>query len=144
MLRGTRQRGREEADEEFPCRRLKERSGKHQGWSHTVRPFSFARAPRVSLPCVYLHPPYALSPTKAGSTYCALAALHLSARLGVTLSAAQQADATRWLLALQQPGSGFAGRVGKEADVCYSFWAGASLSVRHPPPPLSLRSQHMR
>ncbi|PWN99447.1 hypothetical protein FA09DRAFT_328843, partial [Tilletiopsis washingtonensis] len=65
----------------------------------------------------------------AGSTYCALAALHLSARLGVTLSAAQQADATRWLLALQQPGSGFAGRVGKEADVCYSFWLAAGRAA---------------
>lgn len=65
----------------------------------------------------------------AGSTYCTLAALKLAGRLDAELSEVEQRKIARWLLARQVGGSGFAGRVSKDADVCYSFWVGASLQV---------------
>ncbi|EMD39652.1 hypothetical protein CERSUDRAFT_150261 [Gelatoporia subvermispora B] len=69
-----------------------------------------------------------------GTTYCALAALHLAP--GTTLSSpetritpAERARTIRWLTQNQTSCGGFCGRTGKLADACYCFWCGASLSI---------------
>ena len=58
-----------------------------------------------------------------GSTYCAIASLHLLGQLDL----ASHSDTIFWLLKRQK--SGFQGRVNKPEDTCYSFWIGASLDV---------------
>lgn len=64
-----------------------------------------------------------------GSTYCALAAMSLCGRLE-SLTDAEALVA--WLTSRQRNDGegGFNGRVDKPDDACYSFWCGASLSVR--------------
>lgn len=73
-----------------------------------------------------------------GSTYCALASLHLVppssnyAGSSALLTPAQHAQTTRWLLHCQEAGEtggGFAGRTNKVQDACYCFWCGASLDI---------------
>lgn len=61
-----------------------------------------------------------------GSTYCVVAALCLAGRLHVL---SEPERTVRWLLARQQNGGGFQGRIEKDQDVCYSFWCGAALHV---------------
>lgn len=61
-----------------------------------------------------------------GSTYCCVAALALCQRLG---EITDRECVVQWLLNRQIPTSGFQGRPNKDADVCYSFWCGASLQV---------------
>ncbi|KAI8907466.1 terpenoid cyclases/protein prenyltransferase alpha-alpha toroid [Powellomyces hirtus] len=59
-----------------------------------------------------------------GSTYCAIASLHLMGRLGELKSR----DAlVYWLLTRQE--GGFNGRPNKASDTCYSFWVGSSLEM---------------
>ena len=58
-----------------------------------------------------------------GSTYCAVAALHLMGRLEVL-----DRDALIEWLAMRQT-TGFQGRVNKPPDSCYGFWIGASLKL---------------
>jgi len=59
-----------------------------------------------------------------GSTYCAVASLHLMGRLHEL----PKRDALiRWCLERQI--TGFQGRINKDPDTCYSFWIGASLHL---------------
>ncbi|KAI9069323.1 terpenoid cyclases/Protein prenyltransferase [Trametes sanguinea] len=69
-----------------------------------------------------------------GTTYCALAALHLvpdtekySSERRLTPN--ERARTIRWLLQNQTPSGGFCGRTNKLADACYCFWCGAALSI---------------
>ena len=73
-----------------------------------------------------------------GSTYCAVAALHLMGRLDSALSPSQRRGLVRWCtarLAAETASSslpGFCGRPNKPADTCYSFWVGGALSLLDP------------
>lgn len=60
----------------------------------------------------------------AGSTFCAVAALHL---MGRALSGANQQRCIAWCA--QRQGAGFQGRPNKPEDSCYSFWTGGSLAL---------------
>jgi geranylgeranyl transferase type-1 subunit beta len=64
---------------------------------------------------------------QAGSTYCALAALHLLGALDEVVDADWRAALLQWLVSRQV--SGFQGRCNKLPDTCYSFWVGASLRI---------------
>lgn len=66
---------------------------------------------------------------QGGSTYCAVASLHLAGKLDVLQEAGEREALERWLLARQQSGSGFNGRPEKPVDTCYSFWCGAAAQV---------------
>jgi len=57
-----------------------------------------------------------------GSTFCAIAALHLFGRLD---DLPRKEDLKRWCVDRQV--SGFQGRINKPADTCYSYWIGATL-----------------
>ncbi|XP_002037876.2 geranylgeranyl transferase type-1 subunit beta isoform X1 [Drosophila sechellia] len=61
-----------------------------------------------------------------GTTFCALAALHLSGQLH-RLDATTVERMKRWLIFRQM--DGFQGRPNKPVDTCYSFWIGASLCI---------------
>lgn len=63
-----------------------------------------------------------------GSTFCALATLTLTGKLHDVLSSSNIEKCKKWLLSKQE--LGFHGRANKPDDSCYSFWIGASLSVR--------------
>jgi len=65
-----------------------------------------------------------LQESHGGSTYCAVAALHLMGRLK---DLPRKDDLLKWCLERQV--SGFQGRINKDADTCYSFWIGASLHL---------------
>lgn len=60
----------------------------------------------------------------AGSTFCAVAALHLMAR---PLSGAAKQRCIAWCA--QRQGSGFQGRPNKPEDSCYSFWTGGTIAL---------------
>jgi geranylgeranyl transferase type-1 subunit beta len=60
----------------------------------------------------------------AGSTFCAVAALHL---MGRPLSGAAKQRCIAWCA--QRQGSGFQGRPNKPEDSCYSFWTGGTISL---------------
>ncbi|KAM6965172.1 geranylgeranyl transferase type-1 subunit beta [Aplochiton taeniatus] len=62
-----------------------------------------------------------------GSTFCAIASLHLMGRLELTLSRRELDRIGRWCIMRQQ--SGFHGRPNKPVDTCYSFWVGATLEL---------------
>ncbi|XP_055297710.1 geranylgeranyl transferase type-1 subunit beta isoform X1 [Sitodiplosis mosellana] len=62
-----------------------------------------------------------------GTTFCAIAALHLSGQMDV-LSESTRDKLIRWLVFRQQE-SGFNGRPNKPSDACYSFWIGATLKI---------------
>ncbi|XP_063901751.1 geranylgeranyl transferase type-1 subunit beta-like isoform X2 [Zophobas morio] len=62
-----------------------------------------------------------------GSTFCALASLHILDKLDEVLSENDKELIVRWCLFRQQ--SGFQGRPNKEEDTCYSFWIGCSLKI---------------
>ncbi|EGN98185.1 hypothetical protein SERLA73DRAFT_183095 [Serpula lacrymans var. lacrymans S7.3] len=69
---------------------------------------------------------------QGGTTYCALASMHLANRsflLIEHLSASERRNTIRWLIQNQDGSGGFCGRTGKDADACYCFWCGASLSI---------------
>lgn len=61
-----------------------------------------------------------------GTTYCALAALHLSGQLR-NVDAETLEGIKRWCVFRQV--DGFQGRPNKPVDTCYSFWIGASLKI---------------
>ncbi|KAH8298146.1 hypothetical protein KR018_008751 [Drosophila ironensis] len=61
-----------------------------------------------------------------GTTFCALAALHLSGQLD-RLDDDTRERMKRWLIFRQV--DGFQGRPNKPVDTCYSFWIGASLCI---------------
>lgn len=61
-----------------------------------------------------------------GTTYCAIAALHLSGQLDV-LSKSTIEKIKRWLVFRQV--DGFNGRPNKPSDTCYSFWIGSTLKI---------------
>ncbi|GAB0098881.1 Geranylgeranyl transferase type I subunit beta [Sergentomyia squamirostris] len=61
-----------------------------------------------------------------GTTFCAVAALHLSDQLDV-LSTREVEGMKRWLVLRQ--GEGFQGRPNKTEDTCYSFWIAATLKI---------------
>ena len=64
-----------------------------------------------------------------GSTFCAIATLHLMGELHKNfLSAKELERLKRWCLFRQQ--TGYNGRPNKATDTCYSFWIGSSLQVR--------------
>ena len=63
-----------------------------------------------------------------GSTFCAIASLHLMGTLDTCFSDHKFSRLKRWCLVRQK--SGFQGRPNKPVDTCYSFWVGASLMVR--------------
>ncbi|XP_065199908.1 geranylgeranyl transferase type-1 subunit beta [Planococcus citri] len=62
-----------------------------------------------------------------GSSFCAIAALHLLDQLKTALNPNQLKRIQRWLILRQQ--SGFQGRPEKDVDTCYSFWVGAALKL---------------
>jgi geranylgeranyl transferase type-1 subunit beta len=62
--------------------------------------------------------------THAGAVYVAVAALRLMGRLG----AVADRSALEEFLVSRQVG-GFNGRINKEPDTCYTFWAGGSLQL---------------
>ncbi|KAI0351394.1 terpenoid cyclases/Protein prenyltransferase [Trametes cingulata] len=69
-----------------------------------------------------------------GTTYCAVAAIHLAPEterspLASRLNPHERARMIRWLLQNQTPSGGFCGRTNKIADACYCFWCGAALSI---------------
>lgn len=65
-----------------------------------------------------------------GTTYCAIAALHLApSQSAPHIDAAHRARTIRWLMFNQDVDGGFSGRTNKISDACYCFWCGASLSV---------------
>jgi len=59
-----------------------------------------------------------------GSTYCAVASLHLMDRME---DLPNKEGLIHWCVERQQ--TGFQGRVNKPADTCYSFWIGATLTM---------------
>ncbi|XP_031628291.1 geranylgeranyl transferase type-1 subunit beta isoform X2 [Contarinia nasturtii] len=61
-----------------------------------------------------------------GTTFCAIAALHLSGQMDV-LSESTRDKLIRWLVFRQE--TGFNGRPNKPSDACYSFWIGATLKI---------------
>ncbi|XP_037960592.1 geranylgeranyl transferase type-1 subunit beta [Teleopsis dalmanni] len=61
-----------------------------------------------------------------GTTFCAIAALHLSGQLG-RLDEKTLEGIKRWCLFRQI--DGFQGRPNKPVDTCYSFWIGATLRI---------------
>ncbi|KAJ3295839.1 Geranylgeranyl transferase type-1 subunit beta [Borealophlyctis nickersoniae] len=61
-----------------------------------------------------------------GSTYCAIAALHLMGRSFEDIFGDRE-PTVRWLLSRQR--CGFHGRPDKPDDTCYAFWVGASLEM---------------
>lgn len=63
-----------------------------------------------------------------GSTYCAVASLSLLNKLNIVLDDKKSRILERWAVNRQTKG-GFQGRPNKEADTCYSFWLGATLSI---------------
>lgn len=62
-----------------------------------------------------------------GSTFCAIASLHLMGTLDKCFSKYNLERLKRWCLIRQK--NGFQGRPNKPVDTCYSFWVGASLKV---------------
>ncbi|KIP04227.1 hypothetical protein PHLGIDRAFT_76254 [Phlebiopsis gigantea 11061_1 CR5-6] len=68
-----------------------------------------------------------------GTTYCALASLHLApdspTRLATWITPAHRARTIRWLMQNQGEDGGFSGRTNKISDACYCFWCGASLAI---------------
>ncbi|KAH8086008.1 terpenoid cyclases/Protein prenyltransferase [Cristinia sonorae] len=76
-----------------------------------------------------------------GTTYCALASLHLAPvpssssspsrtpLFSPHISTKHRSRTIRWLLQNQTPSGGFCGRTNKVADACYCFWSGASLHI---------------
>ncbi|KAG7156320.1 geranylgeranyl transferase type-1 subunit beta-like [Homarus americanus] len=63
-----------------------------------------------------------------GSSYCAIATLHLMGKLSSALSNIQKQRLVRWLVSRQDSG-GLQGRPNKPPDTCYTFWIGASLKL---------------
>uniref|UniRef100_A0A1L8DU25 Geranylgeranyl transferase type-1 subunit beta n=1 Tax=Nyssomyia neivai TaxID=330878 RepID=A0A1L8DU25_9DIPT len=61
-----------------------------------------------------------------GTTFCAIAALHLSDQLNI-LSHREVEGIKRWLVMRQT--TGFHGRPNKTEDTCYSFWIAATLKI---------------
>lgn len=61
-----------------------------------------------------------------GTTFCAVAALHLSDQMHI-LSRKDVEGMKRWLVMRQ--GMGFQGRPNKTEDTCYSFWIAATLKI---------------
>jgi len=69
-----------------------------------------------------------LNEAHGGSTYCALASLHLLPKSHPNpLTAFQREQTLRWLL--YQQNGGFSGRTNKVQDACYCFWCGASTEI---------------
>ncbi|KAI0927734.1 hypothetical protein AcW1_007107 [Taiwanofungus camphoratus] len=69
-----------------------------------------------------------------GTTYCALASLHLvpsdpSSPCSSRITPAERRRTVRWLIQNQTSFGGFRGRTAKDADACYCFWCGASLNI---------------
>jgi len=62
-----------------------------------------------------------------GSTYCAIASLSLLSKLHL-LDQNKLKTLERWSVNRQTNG-GFQGRPNKDADTCYSFWLGATLTM---------------
>lgn len=82
----------------------------------------------------YGQEPYAEA--QGGTTYCALAAIHLAlsaphpTSLSLSgLTQAQRRQTIRWLVHNQESLGGFRGRTEKDPDACYCFWCGASLQI---------------
>ncbi|XP_045136717.1 geranylgeranyl transferase type-1 subunit beta-like isoform X2 [Portunus trituberculatus] len=63
-----------------------------------------------------------------GSSYCAIATLHLLGKLDSSLSRTQRERLVRWLVG-RQSGGGLQGRPNKPPDTCYAFWIGATLQI---------------
>ncbi|KAI9573515.1 terpenoid cyclases protein prenyltransferase [Boletus coccyginus] len=63
-----------------------------------------------------------------GPTYCALASIFLAGK-GSSLTNSERQQTIRWLTQNQVLSGGYCGRTNKEADACYCFWCGASLSI---------------
>ncbi|KAI0824009.1 terpenoid cyclases/Protein prenyltransferase [Trametes gibbosa] len=69
-----------------------------------------------------------------GTTYCALAALHLAPEtddspIASRITPQERKRTIRWLVQNQTPSGGFCGRTNKLADACYCFWCGAALHI---------------
>ncbi|KAM5540861.1 hypothetical protein V8D89_005505 [Ganoderma adspersum] len=69
-----------------------------------------------------------------GTTYCAIASLHLApdtpeSPRASRLVGAERARTIRWLVQNQSDSGGFSGRTNKLADACYCFWCGAALTI---------------
>ncbi|KAF8073552.1 terpenoid cyclases/protein prenyltransferase alpha-alpha toroid [Lyophyllum atratum] len=67
---------------------------------------------------------------QGGTTYIAIASLHLMPPTPAPLLTAAERQLTiQWLVRNQHPSGGFSGRTGKDADACYCFWCGAALQI---------------
>ncbi|GLB38600.1 putative terpenoid cyclases protein prenyltransferase [Lyophyllum shimeji] len=67
---------------------------------------------------------------QGGTTYIAIASLHLVPHVQAPLLTAAERELTiQWLVRNQHPAGGFSGRTGKDADACYCFWCGAALQI---------------
>ncbi|KAH9850205.1 terpenoid cyclases/Protein prenyltransferase [Lenzites betulinus] len=69
-----------------------------------------------------------------GTTYCALAALHLAPEteaspIASRITSQERKRTIRWLVQNQTSSGGFCGRTNKLADACYCFWCGAALHI---------------
>jgi len=62
-----------------------------------------------------------------GSTYCAVASIHMLNRSSQFLSGRKLENLLRWCVLKQQ--DGFHGRPSKPDDSCYTFWLGATLKL---------------
>ncbi|KAG8214671.1 terpenoid cyclases/protein prenyltransferase alpha-alpha toroid [Butyriboletus roseoflavus] len=71
---------------------------------------------------------YSILMILGGPTYCALASVFLVGN-GSRLTSDERKQTVRWLVQNQASSGGYRGRTNKEADACYCFWCGASLSI---------------
>src|ERR1700733_4209465 len=100
-------------------RRMKGDMGRHRPVQHKVRS------------CVIFGERCGYIFESGGTTYTALASLHLASRYSqLSPLTSQERQATiHWLMQNQDKSGGFCGRTNKEPDACYCFWCGASLQV---------------
>ena len=64
----------------------------------------------------------------SGGVYCAIASLSILGELDNVVDNTWKDNLVKWLVGRQLP-SGLQGRIGKEADSCYSYWVGATLKL---------------
>ncbi|KAE9396109.1 terpenoid cyclases/Protein prenyltransferase [Gymnopus androsaceus JB14] len=64
-----------------------------------------------------------------GTTYIAMAAIHLAPVPSVPLTPSEKRKTIEWAIHKQLQSGGFCGRTNKVADACYCFWIGGSLKI---------------
>ncbi|KIK69924.1 hypothetical protein GYMLUDRAFT_34327 [Collybiopsis luxurians FD-317 M1] len=64
-----------------------------------------------------------------GTTYIAMAAIHLAPVSRSPLSDSEKRKTIEWAMHNQLESGGFCGRTNKQADACYCYWIGGSLKI---------------